>query len=312
MPESARQSDELPGGISDLERLMALATKLSAAANDQATSERHIAYASHLFAAMCLTADAVLRTHPLGSDSHGAKRKLWNPMATATLTRVLMEACLNLHYFCVDEISPDERDFRFIVADLHCVRERLAMSDAIRSDMEQLGRASAGTPDTSEVRDARVKADATRSELERQLTETVAQLLANDYKDQLSEKQRRNLVHGVYNEEGRYRGRGFALELRDRAARAGFWPSKYEGNYRHLSSYVHAAPSAIDQISAVAVDPDGMIHGVIPVLIAQCCGYVAVSCRYFASVFPQTATVIPSDMHELMDICTGFVIRTAW
>jgi len=297
---------ELPGTLGHLERLTELAIRLSTASADRETAERRLDCASHIFTAACLVADALLRTHPESKYSSAAPRRVWNPVATAALARVLMEACVNLHYFSVEEISDDEREFRFLVADLHCVRERLHMSDSLRS--ERIGFES--PPPTPEADDSflamAAKADLARESLAKQLEELRGRLRLNKHFQSLGEKDQKKWYEGNYAASGRYRGTGFALELRDRAERAGFRPSAYEAEYRHLSSYIHTAPSAMDQIAAFGPDREGMLRWVMPTEVRGCCGTLAVCIRYFISLFPETSRLVEPAMCDLIDFCSVY------
>jgi len=301
----------IPGTLGDFTRLTVLACQLSEESAGQVPHAREIEYGSNVFTTICLTAHAILQTHPESGTSVGGLPRIWNPVATASLARVLMEACVNLYYFCVEEIEEEEREFRFLVADLHCARERLHMSDSIRAECDRFRRV-VDQPTDAQTLHLAERSNVARSGLEDSLRSLARRLQANGHFCCLSGKERKMWYEGDYSGEGRYRGRGFHLELRERARRACFAASAYEAQYRYLSSYVHSAPSAIDQIAAVGQDPAGMRDEVIPSLIRQCCGLLAIAIRYFLSLVPDCSRLISTEAVALIDVCTSYVIGPVW
>ncbi len=306
-----KSEETLPGTLHDFGCLAILAFRLSAASAGQAGSGRRLEYASHIFTAVCLTADALLKTHPESGPWSNAAPHVWNPVATATLARVLMEAAINLHYFCVDEIEEDEREFRFLIADLHCVRERLYMSDCIRAERDSFA-PRIGQEIHPEGQRLREQADVFRANLHNQVHALITRLRANAHFQSLGEKNRRKWEEGDFSNAGRYRGKGFALEFRERAERACLASSVYDAEYRHLSSYLHSAPSAIDQIAGFGSDPAAMQDMVVPTLIRSCCGYLAIAIRYFLSLFPECTRLVDADACQLIDVCTTFAVGPVW
>lgn len=308
---SASDEQRLPGTLEDFELLTDLAISLSTSVAGAETTERHFDYASHLLTAVCLAADGILRTHPESGLAETARRRVWNPVATAALARVLMEACLNLHYFCVEDISTEERELRFLIADLHCARERLHMSDAIRATHARFDIGPPSPDVAMEIAAAVEEADHVRGILRRQLDEARDQLQRNPHFKSLPARTQKMWAEGVYRAD-RYRGKGFAADLSERAKKAAFMPSVCDADYRLLSSYVHSAPSAIDQISAVGSDPRGMKDLVISAIIRNCCAYLAVCVRWFLSLFPELLPLVTQEMCARIDVCTSYVIGPVW
>lgn len=72
---------------------------------------------------------------------------MWNPTSPQVLARVLMEACANFHYFALRPKDDDERELRFILANLDCVREREDRAVHTEKQMEKRGERPPSIPD---------------------------------------------------------------------------------------------------------------------------------------------------------------------
>ncbi len=131
----------------DFEHLTQLAFDSLAEAEKAGAGSDELAYALQYFKGACYTADAILRLHPRSCYFAAWGRQVWNPTSLQVLARVLMEACANFHYFALDPKDDSERELRFILANLDCVREREDGAAHIEEQMAKRGAKPPSIPD---------------------------------------------------------------------------------------------------------------------------------------------------------------------
>jgi hypothetical protein len=288
--------------LHDLEHLTALAWSVLGIAEKEAEDQPLSIYALAIFKGICLTADAVLRLHPDSSYSVPWGRKVWNPTSAAALARVIVEATINLHYFAVDDVSPEERQFRFIIANLHGAREdkdTAALIDAMHPE-------EGPVPDDWSGLDLRQQHEMLPRLMRKQAPRKVefweGELRRNAYFARLSPAQQAKWLPGkrLYDRNGRYRGgtvdAGFVLPRIQRAERAGVVGPLYRVQQRHLSSHVHVAPHAVEQIRAFMSHDQIAIASLVHAPMALCASYLARATSYVLDLFPRCQSGISREL----------------
>ena len=115
------------------EHLTALAFGVSNQLEKLDVTEGHLTFRA-IYKGVCFAADAMLRLHP--ESCHHAPwgrrdgiRRRWPPWPASYSS----DGCVALHYFALDEVPPEERQFRFIIANLHCVHKARIAQESRRS-----------------------------------------------------------------------------------------------------------------------------------------------------------------------------------
>ncbi len=297
----------------DLKRLTALAFHLSQDIDGKDVTEGYLTFARAIFRGICFAADAVLRLHPESCYYVPWGRHTWNPTGMAALARVLLDGCVGLHYFALDPVPPDERECRFIIANLHCMRER---EDSAR--MMEAGRPPEPPPpdDWSGVPLSEypvMKARLERSLIPDQLAFWKQQLGSNKFFLSGSPKERAKWLDGkgLYTKQGQYIGSqqdaGFILRRRERARRAGILCDTYDLLYRHLSSHSHIAAHAVSQLRAFHPDDRYSREG-IELSVQVACAAVALAIRYVSQVFPDCDVCITPDLVVMLNVYPNLLL----
>lgn len=244
--------------ICDLEHLTQFAFDALAHVEEKGTGSDELAYAVQVFRGACYTADAIVRLHPKGSFYAQGGREVWNPTSPQVLARVLMEACANFHYFTVGPKNEEEREFRFILANLDCVREREDRAAYAEKQMEKRGARPPSIPaDWSGLSSEEQQALfpwAQRAKLLDSLQYWRERLRQNHFLP-CAERTKWLDGTGLYNKNGEYNGRwknaGFSgRPFYCRARNAGVPDGVLWRLQRQFSTHVHMAPHAVDQIRA--------------------------------------------------------------
>ncbi len=297
----------------DLEHLTALAFQLSQHIDGKDVTKGYLTFARAIFRGICFTADAVLRLHPESCYHVTWGRRVWNPTSLPALARVLLDACISLHHFAVDDVGSDERECRFIIANLHCMRERqdsARLLDARSPEGPPVPDDWSGVP-VSEY--PVLKARLERSLIPDQLAFWKQQLGSNKFFLSGSPKERAKWLDGkgLYTKQGQYIGSqqdaGFILRRRERARRAGILSDTYDLLYRHLSSYSHIAAHAISQLRAFHPDDRYSREG-IQLSVQIACAAVALAIRYVSQVFPDCEVCITPDLAVVLNVYPNLLL----
>ena len=289
--------NRVPGSIQDFGFLTAAAFELSKRAAGRRGVERRLEYASHVFVAVCLTADGILRLHPeSGFYCAAGNEDVWHATAIAALSRVLMEACANLHYFALEEADADEREFRFLLADLHSESERLKWIKCLREERRRPQRRS-GEEETASVFTSSPEHERRVNALPKTIEKLSEKLRSNDFCKRLCPSCRRKWLRGK---------QGFFHTRKQRAEQAGIARVCYEAEYGHQSAYVHTGPLAVEQIAAFRADDLEARALLIDAPIRSCCGYLALAVRHFLTLFPDIEEALPPEVCELVGDCVVY------
>lgn len=288
--------DRFPGSIHDLALLTAAAFELSKKAAGRCGVERRLEYASHVFVAVCLSADGILRLHPESGFYRAAgDQHVWHVTGIAALSRVLMEACANLHYFALEDVTEEEREFRFLLADLQCHSDRLRWVTCLREERrKQQGQARDGQ--AVSVSTSSPEHEREIGALPGRIERLSAELCSNDFYKHLSCSGRRKMK----------KQHGFLHTRKERAERAGVARACYEAEYGHQSAYVHTGPLAVEQSAAFRADDPQARMLLIDMPIRSCCGYLALAVRHFLTLFPDLEETLPPEVRELVAYCVVY------
>jgi len=296
----------------NLENLTALAFQTLEQLEKLDVTEGYLTFARAIFKGVCLGADAMLRLHPESCHHAPWGRPGWNPTAMAALARVLLDGCVTLHYFALDDVTQEEREFRFIVANLHCMRER---EDSAR--IMEAGRPLEPPPDDwSDVPQSEypvMKARLDRSQIPKQLEHWRDELARNNHFIGLPLGERAKWLDGkgLYNTHGEYGGggqdAGFVLRRRERARRAGFSMDRYDLLYRHLSAHSHIAPHAISQLRAFNPG-DKYSLAVIERSVQVASAAVAVATQFVTQAFLDCEVRVTPDLLSLLLVCRSLLL----
>ena len=251
--------------LQDLEHLTQLAFGSLGTVEKAGAGSHEMAYALQYFKGACYTADAILRLHPESCYFVPWGRQVWNPTSLQVLSRVLMEACANFHYFALDRMDDSERELRFILANLDCVRERENQAACIEKQMEERGEKPPSVPDDW---------SGLSIEEQRELLPWRKRAALPDAREYWKGRLRQNqslpcperdkwLGDTWLYKRGEYKGRRmnagfFGRSLASRARNAGIPDGVWRRLQHQFSTHVHMAPHAVDQIRAFhAIDSIG-------------------------------------------------------
>jgi len=304
--------------IYDLEHLTQFAFDALAHVEQKGAGSDALTYALQVFKGVCYTADAIVRLHPKGTFYAQGGREVWNPTSPQILARVLLEACANFYYFAVSPKNEDEREFRFILANLHCARER---EDSARS-VEKGRPAPPPIPEdwsglSTEEQHAllpRLK----RENLPSELKFWEDQLRKNQF---LPCAERRKWLEGtgLYSKKnGEYIGHrnyinaAFAGKTAHcRAKSAGIPDSVFWKLQRQFSAHAHMTPHAVDQIRGFRhVDSIGRRSLVdFPVMVST--AVLALAVDNFVKLFPECKQNLNFELELLLDYYPQVLSRSA-
>jgi len=243
--------------LHDLEHLTQFAFDGLAEVEKAGAGSDELAYALQYFKGACYTADAILRLHPKSCYFVPWGRQVWNPTSLQVLARVLMEACASFHHFTLEPKDDNERELRFILANLDCVREREDRAAHLEKQMEKRGEKPPSIPgDWSglSIEEQHVLFPwVQRAALPDALKYWKERLRQNQFLP-CAERSRWVEDRWLY-KNGEYNGRrmnaGFAgRSFKSRAMSAGIPDGVFWKLQRQFSTHVHMAPHAVDQIRA--------------------------------------------------------------
>ena len=269
-----------------------------------------LAYALQYFKGACYTADAILRLHPKSCYSAPWGRQIWNPTSLQVLARVLMEACANFHHFTLDAKDGNERELRFILANLDCVREREDRAAYAEKQMEKRGARPPSIPaDWSGLSSEEQQALfpwAQRAKLLDSLQYWRERLRQNHFLP-CAERTKWLDGTGLYNKNGEYNGRwknaGFSgRPFYCRARNAGVPDGVLWRLQRQFSTHVHMAPHAVDQIRAFhSVDSMGRDNLVeFPVMVSA--AVLALAIGGFLQLYPTCRGRLNPELQVLLNV----------
>jgi len=296
--------------VHSLEDLTGLAFALLRAIGQPEIKRRYQLYVPAVFKAICLNADSVLRLHPMSVFYTDAGKPLWNPLATAGLARMLMEACVDLHYFAGRDVTEDEREFRGIVADIQRVRARMRTADWMDGE-RAAGRApNLPEPDSPQTRDLAWVSKRTRELLPDGLAFWLAQLEGNGYFKDLPPAEQKAWRTGRFPKRTHRKQRnGYALSRTERAHSAGIPAWVHTAVYGLLSEYTHTSAKGLDRIFWFQPFDWVAIASQISLPVSFCCGFVAHAALEFVEVFPACKSQLNSELSLLLGHWRGYITR---
>ncbi|MCF7818175.1 MAG: DUF5677 domain-containing protein [Kiritimatiellales bacterium] len=197
--------------------------------------------------------------------------ELWDISTLATLSRSIIEAYCALRYIAVEETLEAERDLRQLVWRFHEQCERLMM-------LKKVNLNSTGIPKAHRIRD--------------------------ELRDELKEKIEKNLAFQFF-KTGRQKeilgGGNCLLKERGRICKdAGISESFYRAEYKYLSSYAHPSPVGLNFLYGQEAGNEESI-ATIETIVETTIGFLAMTIRDFAEVFPDQAELLPGEVLELIE-----------
>ena len=250
--------------VKDFEDLFKFAIKLSKDTHGREVDTRRKEVASFIFTKICLHCASILRILPKSSFSQTKNEfEVWDYTSLAVLTRSVIDAYYVFYYLCSDEITVDEREFRFLVWDYHSENRRLKQLKLIGSEHKDL-------PD-----------------IEKNVLKLKDKVKAHKNLSVLEKNFRKGIVRGEI---------PFILTNLDIAKSAGINEQYHKASYMYLSSYIHTFPFAISQTSAIK-NLDQIIELAKPIL-DQCFGYLCLCIRDFIILFPDQKVYLVGALQE--------------
>jgi hypothetical protein len=293
--------------LADLEHLVGLAFELKGRVETREHGHLWQSQAIAAFGSACLVGDAVLRLQPESCFYLQSAQVVWNPTATAALTRVLLEAAVNTHYFGDDAVTEDERELRAIVAVIHFLRERQDTAVALQATRPPEPPVPDDWTGVPLQRYPALMAQLKREQLPAALASWEKQLSGNPALKQRPERVRTRwlLGTGLY-AKGRYLGgerdAGFTMGRHQRARLAGVSGPAYRALHRHLSAYVHIAPHALDQARWFFPGDGVALVSQIRMPLAVCAGCVALAVEGLLKAFPELREPLDGSRAALLNI----------
>jgi hypothetical protein len=295
--------------LNDLEDLTQFAFDSLAEVDKAGAGSDELAYALQYFKGACYTADAILRLHPKSCYFVPWGRQVWNPTSLQVLARVLMEACANFHHFAIEPEDDNERELRFILANLDCVREREDRTAHIEKQMEKRGAKPPSIPDDwsglSVEEQHALHLWVQRAALPDALRYWKERLRRNQYLP--CDGRSRWLEDKWLYKNGEYKGRrmnaGFSgRSFPCRAKSAGVPDGVLWKLHRQFSTHVHMAPHAVDQIRAFhSVDSMGRDNLVeFPVMVSA--AVLALAIGGFLQLYPTCRGRLNPELQVLLNV----------
>lgn len=117
--------------VSAFDSLVDYGLKLSRELAGHVSAEEHLGYADPIFAKLVCHAVSLRKLSP---DLDGKPRnELWDISSTSAIARSLIEAFDALAYVALNNVTPEEREFRILLWELHDQVRRKKMLEHIGS-----------------------------------------------------------------------------------------------------------------------------------------------------------------------------------
>ncbi|MCK4560815.1 MAG: hypothetical protein KAV45_13610 [Calditrichia bacterium] len=265
--EEKIMDDQYLKSVKEIEDLFKFMLKLSNDTDGRSVDTRREEVGSQIFTKICLHTASILRILPHSTYSKTDKKfQIWDYTSVAVLSRSIMDAYHVLYYLCIDDISNDELDFRFLVWDYHAESRRYKQLVLIGSQHEEVPK------------------------LEKEVINLKNEVKNHTFLNNLNKNTRKGVVRGEI---------PFILSNKEIAQSAGISEKFHEVSYMYLSSYIHTFPYSISQTSAIRKSEE--ILDLIKPIIDRCVGYLCLSIRDFISLVPDQRVYLVSSLQEKID-----------
>jgi hypothetical protein len=218
--------------VSAFDSLVDYALTVSSELVGHASTEEHLGYADPIFAKLVCHAVSLRKLLPHPDDK--PRNELWDISSTSAIARSLIEAFDALAYIAINNVSPEEREFRILLWELHDQVRRKKMLEHIGSQ----------NPKVAEIHSSAAL---------------------------LQEKVTRhsfyaNVAAGIRSKVTRDDAPPFHLSQQERCVTNGIDFDYYNAATMHLSQFVHTLPFAIHQLTHFrAGEADSLILMSLPV-----------------------------------------------
>jgi Family of unknown function (DUF5677) len=251
--------------ISSFDRLNNYAIEISSNLSGITTNEDRLLYATTIFSKLVCHALSLRKISPcLNSE---VKNEIWDVSSACAVARALIESYEALAYISLNDITPDEREFRIKLWELHDLQRRIKMLEQIKSKNPEL--------------------ITIKNSAELLHTEITQHTLFSNCSG--------NVKNKINNEEAP----AFSLSQKDRNNESGINHEYHDTATMDLSQYVHTLPMAIHQLMSFrAGDPESLRRCSLPIqhsmafLTKAISGMVKVFPRKFSNPRSDTASDI--------------------
>jgi len=254
---------------SELDLLISHGARMSfGLANKPAPLDREF-YSDRIFSKLLSHAITLRRIVPTGlTPKEEGGTELWDLSSTCALARALIESYDSLFYVAVDSITDEEREFRFLLWELHAEERRENKLNLIGSKHPRL------------------------LEITKEIETLRERVLGHDYYDKLD----KNIKTKISNK----RTPAFYLSHSERNKRASINHDYYNSCIMFLSSHVHTLPFSIQQLVEFRAGDKNSLQ-LISLPIQYAVGFLAKGIQGMEVIFDQR---LPEKNKETADLCT--------
>lgn len=210
-----------------LEAVTLYAMELSEAASGRTVESWRPEYGSILFAKLVLHAASGLQLMPDLNNTSPGELQIWDPSSLAAVMRALIDTYFVFYYVACDEADENESRFRYLLWHYHGEKARFKKLNLIKSTNPKL------------------------AELESHVEELKGEIVRSPEYASLDSSTQKAVKRGRY---------AFLLTNSEIASRAGLSADNYKATYDFLSSYIHALPFSLSQLSGFYHDQDAMMR----------------------------------------------------
>lgn len=252
--------------------LVDAAFSLSAATQGREVSARELEVASWVFAKIVSHALAALNIAPKGPlGGLAPEHEFWDVSSMAVLVRAEMDAYYTLFYIAIDKVDPEIREFRWLLWDHHSELRRLEKLRLIGSTDEKMQKLE--------------------NEVGRMTEEIVSHSIYKMQKPPI-QKKLRNGELGIF---------ATNTEL---SKRADIDPAYYKAAFMFFSSYVHAHPFSLNQLSAFRGGAEESLR-LIRVVLRYAVVYLSLAIRDFLVLVPDQKGKLSPEVDRLVELWCG-------
>lgn len=257
--------------INSFDRLNNYAIEISSNLTGITTNEDRFLYATTIFSKLVCHALSLRKISPsLNSD---VVNELWDVSSACAIARALIESYEALAYISLNDITPDEREFRIKLWELHDLQRRIKMLVQINSK----------NPELSTIKNS--------SELLH--TEITQHTLFSNCSG--------NVKNKINNKEAP----GFYLSQQERNNVSGINHAYHNTATMALSQYVHTLPMAVHQLMNFrAGDPESLHMCSLPIQYSM--AFLAKAISGMTEIFPiefsNSSTEAAGDMEFWLNI----------
>lgn len=117
--------------MTEFETILRYGMEVSNRLVGSSVAERHLSYADTIYTKLLCHAISLQKLSPRATEK--PKRELWDLSSACAIARCIIEAHDVLGYIVLNNISPEERDFRLLIWQLHDKQRRSKMLHSIHS-----------------------------------------------------------------------------------------------------------------------------------------------------------------------------------